>query len=221
MKLAIFNGSPRRKNSNSTILLDRFINGFNRISDYLPTIHYVADTKLMNDNLEAFDSAEYVLIIFPLYTDCMPGVVKEFFEKICERKMYQSKKIGFIVQSGFPEIIHSVWVEKYLQKLVNRLNCDYLGTVIKGGVEGIKIMPPIMTKKLYKNFEMLGEYFANHQEFSPKIKAKLAKPYKMSYVRISFFKLFKSLGFTNFYWNMNLKKNEAFEKRYDRPYDVI
>jgi hypothetical protein len=220
MKLAIFNGSPRQKHSNSTILIEHFINGYNKFFDEAPSINYIANIKQQSINIQAFDNAEFIIIIFPLYTDCMPGVVKEFFEKLNERKGFPAKKIGFIVQSGFPEIIHSVGIERYLQKLVMRLNSQYLGTLIKGGVEGIQIMPGFMTKKLFKNFEMLGEHFANHQEFSPKIKAKLAKPYKMSFFRILSFKLFKFFGFTNFYWNMNLKKNDAYSKRFDRPYKI-
>jgi hypothetical protein len=27
-------------------------------------------------------------------------------------------------------------------------------------------------------------------------------------------------GLTNFYWNSNLKKNGAFEKRFDKPYET-
>jgi NAD(P)H-dependent FMN reductase len=218
MKLAIFNGSPRQKKSNSTILIEHFVSGYNKVNAEIPSISYIADFKLLDDNLETFKNAEIVIIIFPLYTDCMPGVVKEFLEKIYDLKEFSVKKIGFIVQSGFPETIHSVWVEKYLQKFTKRIACEYLGTVIKGGVEGIQVMPNFMTKKLFRNFERLGEHFANYQEFSPKIVRKFSKPYKFSKIRILFFKLFKSFGFVNFYWNVNLKKNNAYAKRFDKPY---
>jgi NAD(P)H-dependent FMN reductase len=221
MKLAIFNGSPRLKKSNSKILIEHFLKGYHKRSNESPSVGYLANLKRLEQNVELFKNSEIVLIIFPLYTDCMPGVVKEFFEKIYESGNYSAKKIGFIVQSGFPETIHSVWVEKYLQKLVKRLNCVYLGTVIKGGVEGVQIMPPFLTKKLYHNFEMLGEHFADYQEFHPKIRTMFSKPYKLSPIRILFFKLFQSFGFVNFYWNQNLKKHNAYNKRFDKPYEII
>lgn len=220
MKLAILNGSPRQKKSNSKILIEHFLIGYEKLSNEKPSVGYLADLKRLEQNLELFKTSEIVLIIFPLYTDCMPGVVKAFLENIYGSGDYSAKKIGFIVQSGFPEAIHSVWVEKYLQKLVKRLNCVYLGTVIKGGVEGIQMMPPFMTKKIYLDFELLGEYFARNQEFSPTIKAKLSRPYKLSSIRILFFKIFQSFGFVNFYWNQNLKKNNAFDKRFDKPYEA-
>lgn len=222
MKLAIFNGSPRRKKSNSTILSQYFISGYSKQSGEIPELFYLADIQQLANNLDHYKNAEIVIFIFPLYTDCMPAVVKRFFEEIHELgKEQQSKKFGFIVQSGFPEIIHSVWLERYLEKFVKRIGGEYLGTVIKGGVEGIQIMPKIMTRKLFNRFEKLGEYFAIHEEFEPKIVAKMRKPFKLSLPRRMLFKMFNFFGFTNVYWNMNLKKNNAYENRFDQPYKFI
>jgi hypothetical protein len=145
--------------------------------------------------------------------------VKEFFESLVELKLTSSKKMGFVVQSGFPEAIHSTYIERYLEKLTKRIQCEYLGTIIKGGVEGIQIMPSSMTKKLFGRFESLGEYFAKNEEFSPEIKKILRKPFKMSPVRIFLFRLISKTGLTNFYWNSNLKKNNAYSNRFDKPFE--
>ena len=148
MKLALFNGSPRYKKSNSKILLEHFLKGYNRINPEQVPVHYLARYKEEETYRIAFQQADAVLIIFPLYTDSMPGIVKQFFESLVASEIQPGKKIGFIVQSGFPEAVHSIYVERYLKKLTQRLKGEYLGTVIKGGVEGIQIMPPWMTKKL-------------------------------------------------------------------------
>ena len=74
--------------------------------------------------LKLFQEAEQVLLAFPLYTDCMPGIVKVFIESLeplCSRE--GNPDVGFIVQSGFPEAIHSRYVEKYLEKPSLRLGC--------------------------------------------------------------------------------------------------
>ena len=217
MKLVIFNGSPRNKKSNSKILIDHFLKGYSRINHEDVHIQYLANLKQKEEQIEAFRNSEVVIIIFPLYTDCMPGIVKEFFESIIRINLTSSKKVGFIVQSGFPEAIHSIYIERYLEKLTKRLECEYLGTIIKGGVEGIQIMPPFMTKKLYNTFENLGENFAKNHVFQKSIIEKLRNPFKMSLVSRFWFKVFNKLGFTNFYWNSNLKKNNAYSKRFDRP----
>ena len=218
MKLAIFNGSPRKKKSNSTLLINQFLNGYAKIHDEVVPVHYIAKRNKIEEMLQEFRDAEIVLIIFPLYTDCMPGIVKEFIEDINGLTFSKPKKIGFIVQSGFPEAIHSTFVERYLQKLTQRLGCEYLGTVIKGGVEGIQIMPPQMTKKLFGRFHELGKWFAENNSFSPEIVEKLRHPYKMSKTRRIGFSLIRLTGLTNYYWNSNLKKHGAYQNRFDRPF---
>jgi len=186
-------------------------------SDEIP-IYYLANVAKMDEHVKAFKEAETAIVIFPLYCDCMPGLVKEFFERISLLDKSQGKRVGFILQSGFPEAIHSTFLERYLQKLAERQKWDYLGTVIKGGVEGIQIMPPMMTKKLFKSFKGLGEYFGKTGLFNPEIVESLKKPYKLSKSRLLFFRFGSLFGLTNFYWNSNLKKHNAFEERYAQPY---
>jgi NAD(P)H-dependent FMN reductase len=217
MKLAIFNGSPRKSKSNSTFLMQHFLTGYSTHDANHIDINYLADISKTNEHLEKFDNADTAIIIFPLYTDAMPGQVKYFIEQL-EGIDSKGKSVGFIVQSGFPEAHHSIFVERYLQKLAKRLDWNYIGTIVKGGVEGIQIMPPNMTKKLYNQFEKLGTYFAETGEYDPLILKKLRTPYKMSKIRILFFKLFMLTGLENFYWNMKLKEHHAFDNRFARPY---
>jgi NAD(P)H-dependent FMN reductase len=160
MKLVIYNGSPRLEKSNSTLLINRFLNGYHKYIDNDVEVFYLARINAMNDYVEAFNSAENVIVIFPLYTDAMPGVVKAFFEALAANRPLSGVKLGFIVQSGFPEGIHCENIKRYLQKFTRRLGCDYLGTLTKGGVEGIQIMPPFMTRKLFLRFYQFGEHFA-------------------------------------------------------------
>ncbi len=217
MRLAIFNGSPRKAKSNSTLLMQQFLKGFSSHDTSNITIHYLADGKKTAENVEKFDEAYTVIIIFPLYTDAMPGQVKFFIEQL-EGTDSKGKSVGFIVQSGFQEACHSTFVERYLQKLARRMEWNYLGTVIKGGVEGIQIMPPNMTKKLYGNFEKLGAYFAATGEFEPQVVKNLRFPYRMNTARILFMRFIMLFGLENFYWNMKLKEHNAYDKRFARPY---
>ena len=218
MKLIIFNGSPRNKKSNSRLLMEQFLQGYSTsIADDVP-IYYLANTTKMAEHVKAFADAQAVIIIFPLYTDSMPGLVKEFFEHIAQLNKPIRKRVGFIVQSGFPESIQSTFVEQYLIKFAARMGFEYLGTVIKGGVEGIQIMPPMMTKKLFEGFRRLGEHFAISGNFSHEVINELNKPYRLSKSNLFFFRIGIKLGLINFYWNSNLKKNNAYEKRFAKPF---
>lgn len=221
MKLAIFNGSPRCKKSNSRILIDHFLQGYQTVIQNHVTVCYLGELKKREGHLEIFRDAEKVIIVFPLYTDSMPGIVKLFIEDLFQAGRDYGKRLGFVVQSGFPEGIHSYHIERYLRKLTSRLGCTYLGTVTKGGVEGIQVMPPFMTNKLYGQFSQLGEIFAGTGEFDEKISAELRRPFRMSWLRRNLFRFFAFTGLTNFYWNSNLKKNNAFEKRFDKPFKEV
>jgi NAD(P)H-dependent FMN reductase len=219
MKLVIFNGSPRNRKSNSKILIEHFLSGYNKIYPEPVPIYYLANRNQKEAHKEIFRISDTVIVIFPLYTDCMPGIVKEFFEDIAQPEPTNSKKLGFIVHSGFPEAIHSTFIERYLRKLTMRLNCAYLGTIIKGGVEGIQIMPPLMTRKIFGRFEESGEYFARNEAFSPGIQDRMQTLYKMSFRRRFLFNLTSKTGLTNFYWNSNLKRNNAYRNRFDKPFE--
>lgn len=214
MKTIIFIGSPRAEKSNSLILARQFLLGY---GDVLP-VFQLADTLRMEEHVEAYHQADIVLIFFPLYCDSMPGIVKLFFEKVSQLDARPGRKLGFVVQSGFPETVHALSLEPYLGKLALRLKCQYLGTVVKAGVEGIQIMPAAMTRKLFADFRKLGAYFAQQQQFDPLILHTMRKPYRMSRGRQAFMRLLSYTGLTNFYWDMNLKKHKAFEKRFDKPF---
>jgi len=217
MQLAIFNGSPRKTKSNSTLLINNFLKGYHDNITSDTVIHYLASTSESAEHVRAFEEADTAIIIFPLYTDAMPGQVKFFFESIGKINS-SGKNVGFIVQSGFPEAYHSTFVERYLQKLSKRMEWNYLGTVIKGGVEGIQIMPPSSTKKLFGSFEKLGSHFAKTGQFDPVIVKKIRTPLHMSSAYIFIFRIVMLTGLENFYWNMKLKQNKAFEKRFAQPY---
>jgi len=197
--------------------MDKFIEGFIKTQCNEYSIGYLSTISKTQDHLNMIMESEYIIIIFPLYADSMPGRVKLFIESMRTNDI-RGKKLGFVVQSGFPEAHHSIFIERYLHRLSDRLGAEYLGTVIKGGVEGIQIMPGWMTKKLFRQFYELGEFFGQKGQFEAKICEKLAKPYKMSKTNLSIFRLLTKTGLNDFYWNQQLKKNEAYALRFDRPY---
>jgi multimeric flavodoxin WrbA len=215
MRLTVFNGSPRGKGSNTRVLLEHFTNGFMTTDGNTYELAYLVRLKDRESFIKLFQEAEHVLLAFPLYADAMPAVVKTFIESLeplCRRE--GNPDIGFIVQSGFPEAIHSRYVERYLEKLAKRLGCKYKGTVIKGGGEGIRATPGWMNKKLFKSFYELGKAFGETEEFDKQIVSKLAQPEKVNKFQFQIMRLMTHKT----YWDAMLKKNNAFEKRFARPY---
>ncbi|MBI3582326.1 MAG: NAD(P)H-dependent oxidoreductase [Nitrospinae bacterium] len=181
MQLTVFNGSPRGKGSNTKVLVDQFLDGFMKGNGNSYKIVYLNTTKDSDYLIKMFEEAEKFLLAFPLYVDSMPAIVKTFIESLeslCGRK--ENPDIGFLVQSGLPESIHSRYVERYLKKLSASLGCNYMGTIIKGGVEGAQAKPVWMNKKLFNSFYQLGKTFGETGKFDEEIVDRLAQPERYS-----------------------------------------
>ena len=218
MKLTVFNGSPRGKKSNTTLLLEHVLKGFMETEGNSYEFEYIVN-KDVEELVEMFRNASDIILAFPLYTDCMPGIVKSFIDSLkplCGKQ--DNPSIGFIVQGGFPEAYHSRFVERYLEKLAKRLNCQYVGCIIKGGVETIRIMPQFMTKKIFNYFYELGKIYGKSGKFDEELLKEIAKSEHLSTLRRLFFRFASSVGMTHVYWNKQLKENNAFKERFDKPY---
>ncbi len=219
MKLIVFNGSPRGKECNTRVLLENFLNGFMATDGNTYELAYLNRLRDRDNLIKMFQQAEQVLLTFPLYTDAMPAIVKTFIESLeplCGREGNPS--LSFIVQGGFPEALHSRPLERYLGKLAKRLGCRYIGTVIKGGVEGIRSRPPWMTRRLFKSFYELGQTFGETSKFNEQIVLKIGKPERLSRFRMLFFHLLGKRLLQLMMWDKKLKENNAFKKRCAKPY---
>jgi multimeric flavodoxin WrbA len=217
--LTVFNGSPRGRKGNTPILLDKFLTGFQNSSDKTYEMHDLIHINQMDQFTEAYRKASCVLLAFPLYTDSMPANVMAFIETLEQFKGRQDNPaMGFMVQSGFMEGAHSRHVEQYLQKLCSRLGCNYIGTIVKGGVEGIQIQPDNMTKGLFEQIRKIGNSFSERGCFDSELLRQLSKPEQFPRVSGPIMKLLSMTRLLDFYWDMQLKQNQVFNKRYSRPY---
>lgn len=217
--LTVFNGSPRGRKGNTPILLEQFLSGFKEGKGGTYEMHDLIQIKQMEHFAEAFGKAKCVLLAFPLYTDAMPGSVMAFIEKLEQFKgRPDNPPLAFLVQSGFPETDHSRHVEQYLKKLSERLGCPYVGTIVKGGVEGIQIQPENMTRNLFDKMKEIGKVFGTTGEFNPELLAQLTGIGQLPGAARFLMKLLSKTRIPGIYWDMQLKKNNAFDRRYDRPY---
>lgn len=239
MKLTVFNGSPRGKDSNTRILINHFLYGFLTTDGNSYEVAYLVHLKEHGRDIELFQQADHVLISLPLYFDSMPSIVKTFIETLepfCQRSA--NPAIGFMVHSGYPEPNQSRYLERYFQKLAARLGCEYKGTIIRGAVEAIRIHP-LLDKTVHKFIHAIGRttnighvgYFLNSKrlneklyklgitfgktgEFDRDIVYQLTQPEKLTKFGFWLFKLVAE----NLYFNNMLKKNKAYDRRFYRPY---
>jgi NAD(P)H-dependent FMN reductase len=181
--------------------------------------HHLVRMKETDQMAQAFAQAECALLGFPLYTDAMPGVVKHFLEAL-EPLVGRAHNppVGFLVQSGFLEGLHSRYVERYLEKLAERLRSPYLGTIVKGNGEGTRMMPPEMNQALFANLQALGAGLATGGRFDPAVLQAIANPEKFPAILGPVFRVFLRLPVAHQYFDQMLKQNGVFAQRFARPF---
>ncbi len=221
MKRLALNGSPRGSKSNSRLILDWIFSGMTEAGAEAPTVLDLARVKDLAGHREAFLEADDVLLVFPLYTDSVPGVVKAFIDSLAgaDPARLRGKRFAFIVHSGFPESVQSEPVSAYLTRMCARLGMTLAGSAIKGGSEGLRIMPDSMTKRTREAFAALGRSLARDGAFDPRAAEALARPRTQTAARRIVLRLLGPTGLLNFYWNMMLKKHGAWKRRFDRPFE--
>ena len=215
MRLTLINGSPRGYKSNTGRLLDHFIKGFLETEGNTCEIEYLTKNRRNLPALaEKFAAAQNVIIGFPLYVDAMPGSVKEFFE-ILESCMGKANNpaIGFVIQCGFPETSHTRYVEKYCEKFSRRLGCRYLGSILKGGCEGLDIQPRFLTDKYYSNFYLLGVELGKTGKLDGIILGKLSRPEHLNAENMAQVIPFINHGL----WDAQMEKNGVIDKSFNKP----
>jgi hypothetical protein len=225
MKLAVINGSPKRKNSNTGIFLDHFITGFKNSGEKTISLHAVSDLEEENEILDLFSAADAVFIAMPLYTNAMHADVKRFFEMLRPISHSPDKNplLMFLVQSGFPEAHHSRYIEKYLKKLCSRLNCEYGGTIIRGGMDTINQTCPALIRKgifwlLANRIQKIGHAFGKTGSLDSTMLRQFAFPERMPKIAIYLFNIYSFFGIRYLGFDKELMKNNMFEQRDATPY---
>lgn len=216
MRLTVFNGSPRGRKSNTDVLLGHFREGFVETPGNEMEVHHIG-RRPMDELRAAWEASDIVIVAMPLYVHAMPGQVKRFFEALAGVSR-GPRKVGFIVQFGFPEAHHARWLERYLERLPGRLGCEYVGTVVRGAVEGIQMRPRWTLGKLLARFRALGAGFGRTEAFDPALVRALAGPENLSAFDLAVYRVVMWSGLADLFWNHLLKQNGAMARRFDRPY---
>jgi hypothetical protein len=222
VKLTIFNASPRKGVNNTAKLLEKFIEGFTANPENSVNVYRLNEFVSLDEAVEIFRGSENILLAFPLYSYSVPAGVKAFFEKIGidiktrKTDKTQSKRIGFLVQYGFPEAIHARPLEKYLKYVTPMLGCNYLGTIIKGGCDALIKFPEKFFKLTYDGIYNIGNHFGKTGELDEALLKNFSKPEKQGFM-LNIILRITAVFINHFYWSAALKKNGVYEKRFDRP----
>lgn len=220
MKRLLLNGSPRGESSNSRLICTWMAEGVSEAGAPSPDIVTLAGSGGTERGVRAILSADEILLVFPLYTDSMPGIVAAFTNALADLAPGRTagKRVGYVVHSGFPESVQSEPLAAYLERLSARLGFTHLGTVIKGGSEGLRLNPGSGRSQTAERFRSLGRSLAARGTFDAEDLASLARPRRLGPGARILFRLLVLSGLLQTYWNVMLRKHGAYDRRFDRPY---
>jgi hypothetical protein len=221
--LLLLNGSPRGEHSNSMKMLARVSQGWERTGGQPPEILHLARRPSFDRAVEAFAAADVVLLGMPLYTDAMPALVKAFIEALAPHVAAAQSgganpTLAFLVQSGFPEALHSRPVVRYFEKLARRLGSPYAGTILRGGGGALEGMPEEANRKLWERLRILGEQLARDGRFGEAELKAVAGIERFSPVAAALLSVAVRLHLVEFFWNSQIRKNGGWERRFAAPY---
>ncbi len=181
-------------------------------------IVHLASKKSVEELSELLQKHHKMIVIYPLYVDSMPGIVKLFFENLESNQLFKGKDILFIIHSGFSEAVHLRVLERYHAILKDILQLNTVETIITPGSEGVRLMPDSMNKKRRTLLLKVNESFRRSNTIDTVTKNNLAGDETMSKNKKFFIRIANFLGLTKIYWNRQLKRNNAYKKRFDKPY---
>jgi hypothetical protein len=202
-------------------MLVRVGEGWTRGGGGAPEALHLAQPDGFRRALAGFRQADVVLLGMPLYTDAMPALVKTYLEAVApglDAAGGAGPTLAFLVQSGFPEALHSRPLERYLEKLARRLGRPYAGTIVRGGGESLQMRPDRTNGRLWAQLRAAGAGLARDGRFAPEDLRALAGVERFSPVAAALLRAAARLPLAQFYWNRQLRANGAWPRRFAAPY---
>jgi hypothetical protein len=143
----------------------------------------------------------------------------EFLETLPVKNEDAAKtRISFILQGGFDEACQLRTCEKYLEKLPSYLGCEYSGTLIKGGMFALALVPEKNRRKMLKPFFDMGVIYAREKVFDKDAVSRFAAPERYSKAMCFLIKLLSPVNAIA--WIFMSRKFGVQDKLTARPYDV-
>jgi multimeric flavodoxin WrbA len=142
-KAVLLVGSPRTRKSSSQALggylFDQLALGqVETETFYIHTSLY--SQERMQALLDAVDSADLVMLAFPLYVDSLPAPVMATLERIAAHRLGKSgnrPRFAAIANCGFPEAAHNRTALAICESFARQAGFDWIGSLSLGAGEGM------------------------------------------------------------------------------------
>ncbi|MBN8579599.1 MAG: NAD(P)H-dependent oxidoreductase [Anaerolineae bacterium] len=212
-------GSPRTKKSTSASLGEYLFEQLNQRGVEIQTFHIytILNSPAKMDKLFAeLDSADLVVLAFPLYVDTLPAPVITLLERIAIHRKTNptSARFAAIANCGFPEAHHTDNALAICAEFARQNGLGWLGGLALGAGEGIVHGTPLRDLggraiPIKKSLELAAESLLQGKPIPQSARNLLARPIIPAW-------LYKVMG--GFGWNQAAKKFGAEKKIRATPY---
>lgn len=219
-KMIILSASPKKGEPSVSNLLSQTAKDHISGKDIEVDIIDVRKSLMSKDCTPAFEAmkdANAMLIVFPLYFFCMPGMLTRYLEDYAQYIGSQGtpQKIYTIVNCGFPEPDINEEAIRVIQSFSRRVGASFrfgVGFGSGGMIMGAKDAP-----FMKKAMQTLNDAF---DLMAKDMNDKQLPPFKNVYIQVSFPRRLYYFG-GNFGWR-KLAKQNGLKKRdlYRKPYQV-
>jgi multimeric flavodoxin WrbA len=219
-KMIILSASPKKGEPSVSDLLSQMAKEQLSSKGIQADIINVRKTLMGEDCTPAFETmkkADAMLIVFPLYFFCMPGMLTRYLEDYAQYVGSQGKpqKIYTIVNCGFPEPEINEEAIRVIQSFSRHIGASFrfgVGFGSGGMIMGAKEAPFMkkVMQTLNDAFDLMAKDMSDTQ----------LPPLKNVYINVSFPRRLYYIG-GNFGWR-KLAKQNGLKKRdlYRRPYQT-
>lgn len=212
-------GSPRTRNSTSFsvggYLMER-LSARGIETEVIQIYTAFSTTERTERALEALDSADLIVLAFPLYVDSLPAPVIAALEKIAAHRSGRTspQRFAAIANCGFPEARHNETALAICAQFARRNGVVWVGGLAIGGGEGLVHGVPLnelggRVAPLRKSLELAAEALAEGRRIPQSACDLLARPVIPNWA-------YRTLG--GFGWKRQAKRFGASRLLNRQPY---
>jgi len=213
-------GSPKGSSSSSNSLGDSLLS---RLEQLGLTVDKVYIYKLIRKEegqkklLNKVEEANTIILVFPLYVDCLPAGVIKALELIADHRKSKEdrKKQGFaiLINCGFPETQHNNTAIAICKIFAREVGFEWKGALSlgMGGAIGGRSLEERggMVRNVIKGIDLASQALAEGKD----IPDEATKLFGKKFIPISLYTKIGNIG-----WNKQAKKYGAGKKIKDQPY---
>lgn len=218
-------GSPKGKKSTSNKIASYIEEGFNKNEVKVEKTYvdrYKKPDKL-KELLKKAPNFELIVIVAPLYNDCIPARTIHFMEEFSLYKKSLSKtrqKLMAVFNCGFPEPHQNDVAIKICENFALQTDMEWAGGITVGMGPSLELFKSLenagfMARNLRKGLNTTIDSLSNNETVPPEAIAtasKLSLPLPIAKFIYTYF--------INFAWKKRVRDKTIRKKMYDRPYDV-